>query len=184
MKQRNAMIAVWMALLIAIGAVLAFSMAPGNADDDFVLSPPPKPASGSVRFAPWPQATEVRLVVADLSFHEQSKTGAWSSNPEGTRLTLEQRKVVDRSLFLYRMNKSEADRRIYASCFIPHHFFRYYDKAGRQIGELAVCYCCQGISMNPALRSENIYEEWQFDFEAVEKMLTEMGVPTDVNCDA
>lgn len=183
MKQRNAIIAVWVALFVAIGVVLALSMTPETADDDFVVSPPPKPTLGSAPFAPWPEAAEVRLFVEDLPLSAQEKTGRWTSRPDGIVLTAAQRAIVDQSVHLYRMTKREADRRLLAACFIPHHFFRYYDKAGRQIGELSVCYCCQGILMEPALRPASIYEEWQFDFPRVEKMLHEMGVRTDISCD-
>jgi hypothetical protein len=181
MKQRSTIIAVWLALFIAIGVVLAQAMT-DTAGDDFVLSPPPEPTAGSAHFRVWPQATEVRLFVEDLSFDEQRRTGAWTSRPEGILLTANQRKIVDSSIYLNKMTKREAEKRMFAACFVPHHFFRYYDRAGRQIGELQICYCCAGIAMNPALRPESIYEEWQFDFDAVEKMLKEMGVPTDVNC--
>jgi hypothetical protein len=182
MKSRNAVIAMWTALLVAIGLVLALAAAPNAADEDFVVSPPLEPTAGSVAVKPWPEANEVRLVVADLSFEEQAKTGAWTSRPEGVVLTPRQRAIVDESVHLYRMTKKEADHRAYAGCFIPHHFFRYFDKSGRQIGELQICYCCQGIAMEPALRPSDIYDEWQFDFPKVERMLHEMGVSTDINC--
>ena len=182
MKNRNAIFAIWMALFVAIGLVLALAIAPGEAEEDFILSPPIQPTAGSVPITPWPDASEVRLIVADLSFEDQAKRGAWTSRPEGVVLTSQQRAIVDKSVHLYRMTKKEADNRAYVDCFIPHHFFRYYDKSGRQIGELQICYCCQGNAMEPALRPTDIYDEWQFDFPRVEKMLHEMGVSTDINC--
>lgn len=183
MTQRNATIAVWAALLVAIGLILTLAMTSRADEDNFVLSPPPKPTAGSVPFAPWPEAAEVRLFVEDLSIDEQRRTGTWTSRPNGIRLTADQRAIVDQSVHLYRMTKREAGKRAIVGCFIPHHFFRYYDKAGRQIGELQICYCCQGIAMEPAIRPVSIYDEWQFDFPRVEKMLHEMGVPTDISCD-
>lgn len=184
MKQRNAMIAVWTALLLSVGVALSLAMGSGVSDDEFVLSPPSKPSAGATLVRPWPQASEVRLFVEDLSYDEQKRTGNWTSRPAGIRLTKAQRDIVDGSVFLHRLTKKEWAKRVYTACFIPHHFFRYYDGSGRQIGEIQVCYCCQGIDMAPALRRIDSYDEWQFDFARVEKMLIEMGVSTDINCEA
>lgn len=187
MNNRNAMIAVWAALLIAIGAGLSLSMTGSDrsgidhAGND-LLRGEARGVSTAVR--PWPEATEVRLFVEDLSYDERERTGAVMSNPKGVTLTAAQRATLDRSVTLYRMTPQEYEDYAIAACFIPHHFFRYYDKSGRQLGELSVCYCCGGIGFSPTFRKIRDDENWQFDFDAVEKMLKEIGVPTDVNCDA
>ncbi|MBU7587921.1 MAG: hypothetical protein KAF42_01770 [Sphingopyxis terrae] len=183
MKQRSAMIAVGTALLLSVGVVLSLAMGSEVSGDEYIMSPPSRPSAGATPVRPWPQAAEVRLFVEDLSYDDQEKMGKWTSRPEGIRLTKAQRDILDGSVFFYRLTKKEWAERVHAACFIPHHFFRYYDGSGRQLGEIQVCYCCQGVGMTPALRRTDSYDEWQFDFPRVEKMLHEMGVRTDLNCD-
>lgn len=36
--------------------------------------------------------------------------------------------------------------------------------------------------MAPALRATDAYDEWQFDFERVKKMLEGMNIPTNIHC--
>lgn len=185
MKQRNAMIAVWAAMLIAISVTLSLSSMPsGRATVETPVDEEPGPRGTTTAIRPWPEATEVRLFVEDLSYDERERTGATMSNPKGVVLNAAQRATLDRSVTLYRMTVKEYATAVSAACFIPHHFFRYYDSGGRQVGELAVCYCCKGVSLAPAFRPLRRAEEWQFDYDAVGKMLKEMGVSTDVNCDA
>ena len=182
MKQRNAMIAVWTALLLSMGVSLSLATGSSASDEEFVASPPSKPSLGAAPVRPWPHASEVRLFVADLSYDEQKRTGNWTSRPEGIRLTAAQRAIIDESVFLHRLTKQEWSKRVYTACFVPHHFFRYYDRSGRQLGEIQICYCCQGIDTAPALRATDAYDEWQFDFERVHKMLEGMNIPTNINC--
>jgi len=122
------------------------------------------------------------VFVEDIPFDEFERTGKNMSKPDGIVLTKSQRAVLDKAVHLYRMTPKEYENNAVVGCFIPHHFFRYYDKKGRQIGEMAVCYCCGGIEFSPAIKWLRPEEEWQFEFEGVEQMLKEMGVPTDVNC--
>ncbi|ALJ15779.1 hypothetical protein LH19_23130 [Sphingopyxis macrogoltabida] len=179
------MVAVWTALLIAVGIALSLSaMKSGRTDFESPVGEEPGPRGTTTAIRPWPEATEVRLFVEDVSYDERARTGVTMSNPKGVVLNAVQRATLDRSVTLYRMTAKEYANAVSAACFIPHHFFRYYDKSGRQLGELAVCYCCGGVDFSPAFRNLRRNEEWQFDFDAVEKMLKEMGVPTEVNCDA
>lgn len=184
MNQRSTIVAVWTALLVAVGIALSLSMAGSDrAGIEPAVSEQPTRGARGVKAAvrPWPEATEVRLFVEDLSYDERERTGATMSNPKGVALTATQRATLDESVTLYRMTAKEYGDYA-AACFIPHHFFRYYDTSGRRLGELSVCYCCDGIEFSPAFQQLCPEEEWQFDFDGVEKMLKEMGVPTDVNC--
>lgn len=124
----------------------------------------------------------MRLFVEDLSYEERKRTGTTMSNPKGVVLNAAQRATLDKSVTLYRMTPEEYENAAYAACFIPHHFFRYYDSNGRQLGELAVCYCCRGIRLPSTFREIRNDEEWRFDYEAVKKMLEGMSIPTNVHC--
>ena len=176
MKQRNAAIAVWMALLIALAVTLSLTL--GSAGPGIEA----KGGGATTAIHPWPEAAEVRVFVEDIPFDESQRTGKNMSKPDGIALTKSQRATLDKAVHLYRMTPKEYANSAMVGCFIPHHFFRYYDRSGRQLGELAVCYCCGGIEFSPAIKQLRPEEEWQFDFDGVEKMLKEIGVPTDVNC--
>jgi hypothetical protein len=72
-----------------------------------------------------------------------------------------------------------------ASCFIPHHFFRYYDHSGRQIGEISVCFCCAGIEMEPSaslhLRPKQRFE---VDYGKLKLLVSSWGERTDIQCES
>lgn len=106
------------------------------------------------------------------------------NDPDGILLTAGQKAILDRSVHRYRAKPSEMGKYAMPACFVPHHFFRYYDKGGRQIGELAVCYCCGDIRVTPYSYGPNGdgSEVWDFDYDGVKKMLKEMDVPTDIDC--
>ncbi|WP_411341733.1 hypothetical protein V6U71_07885 [Sphingopyxis sp. J-6] len=177
MKRANPLYAVFAALTVAIGITLSAVI--GTA----ALQSHPEESQGvMIDVKPWPEATHVRVFVKDISYDEFERTGKNMSNPEGVLLSATQRAILDKSVHLYRMTPNELENNAVAGCFIPHHFFRYYDARGRQLGELAVCYCCMGIEFSPALKSLESDEEWRFDFPAVKKMLDEMRIPTNVNC--
>lgn len=182
MKQRNAKIAVWTALLIAVGITLSLSAMNAGPADKAAAGTLSRDRGTTTAIRPWPEATEVRLFVEDLSYDERERTGATMSNPKGVLLNAAQRATLDKSVTLYRMTPEEYENAAYAACFIPHHFFRYYDSNGRQLGELAVCYCCRGISLPSTFREIREDEEWRFDYEAVKKMLEGMNIPTNVHC--
>ena len=48
---------------------------------------------------------------------------------------------------LIKVHRIEPDRLV-AMCFVPHHFFRYYDRSGKVVGELRVCFCCAGVGQS------------------------------------
>lgn len=177
LRRRNPLYAICVALTVAIGVTLATVIGPVERQN-----PSPESQGVVIDVKPWPEATQVRVFVEDISYDEFERTGKNMSNPDGVLLNAEQRAVLDKSVHLYRMTPKELENNWVAGCFIPHHFFRYYDARGRQLGELAVCYCCMGVEFSPAFRSLRSNEEWRFDFDAVKAMLDDMRIPTDVNC--
>lgn len=69
----------------------------------------------------------------------------------------------------------------YAACFVPHHFFRIYDAAGKMLGEIAVCFCCQGIQATPARPvPENM--DLGADYQALAALVRELGSTPRRDC--
>lgn len=128
----------------------------------------------------WPEATEVRLFVEDMPYDQAEASGKTMTNPAGTRLTKAQRAILDTALRRHRMTEEESNW--VAACFVPHHFFRYYDAGGNKLGELALCYCCKGVSPSsyfPALRYDEI---WEFDYDRIKAMMAAMGISSQAQC--
>lgn len=70
-----------------------------------------------------------------------------------------------------------------AACFIPHHFFRYYNKAGKQIGELQVCFCCAGVEQSGASDVHLTKDQTlSADFTRLKAFVQSLGEPTNVQC--
>ncbi len=127
----------------------------------------------------WPEAASVRLFVEDIPYDEIGPNGNGMSNPAGVLLTKAQQKFVSNAM----TRDTYSDYRAVVACFIPHHFFRFYDVGGKQIGELQVCYCCGGVSLAQAKYSLADKQVWGFDYEGVAKMMAEMGISSKVQCE-
>ncbi|CAN5844507.1 hypothetical protein BH11PSE1_BH11PSE1_00190 [soil metagenome] len=69
----------------------------------------------------------------------------------------------------------------YAACFVPHHFFRMYDASGRMIGEIAVCFCCQGVQAKPALPIPSEMD-LSADYKALAALVQELGSTPRADC--
>jgi hypothetical protein len=71
-----------------------------------------------------------------------------------------------------------------AACFVPHHFFRYYDESGKQVGEISVCFCCAGVEASEGAKisigSDQILSA---DYSMIKALVLRLGEPTDVLCD-
>jgi len=74
--------------------------------------------------------------------------------------------------------------RAFAACFIPHHFFRYFDDSGKLVGELALCFCCAGVQQSEG-SSVRLSEDQMLvaDFRKLESFVASLGERTDVLCD-
>lgn len=183
MKQRNALIAVWTALLVAIAVALGAGLQAPNSGTPELVSSTAELKPGQRRpMIIAPEAVEVRLFVEGRSQDNPARVAELMKDGDGILLTAKQRARLDRSVFRYRMTRREFENNAIAGYFIPHHFFRYYDTAGKQVGELAVCYCCRGVDVTPAGWSLGDDEEWEFDYAGIEQMLKEMNVPVDIDC--
>ena len=98
----------------------------------------------------------------------------------GPKLNEKQRAKLQSIVFIETV---DPDREMTA-CFVPHHWFRYFDAKGNQIGEVAVCFCCFQVSIDPApasaYSSDHIVSG---DMQKLEKLVHELGQPTNIACD-
>ena len=127
----------------------------------------------------YPTAERVNLLIRDKY---DEKRGEYSSNPIGVDLTNAQRTQLEDSfkkIVIVRPAGIGYPVGSEAACFIPHHFFRYYDATGMKIGEIKICFCCAGGSATPSLADD---QGVFFDVDAIEQLVEEMKLPTDGNC--
>lgn len=129
---------------------------------------------------PYPDAVTVRLFVQG---GRNADGGARFVEPAGRLLTDGQRRSIEATV----SNASYTGNNDTAACFIPHHFVRYYDAAGAQVGEIAICFCCAGVSASPDVLGPRAagaeYNLLEFDFDALKAIIQGMGLRTDFDCE-
>lgn len=181
---------------VLVSAVLACVIGLGACDP--VPSPAPAPRA-EVASEPWvpavtrdetvrlfPEAASVWLRVHDGGYTEGGER--IYSNPDGVHLTEAQRDRVD-AAFIKRVTVApergqppEGEIAVAAACFIPHHFFEYRDDTGEVLGEVAVCFCCEGAQVSPYPVTSGEAASLIEDVAALKVLVTDMGLPTDVDC--
>ena len=126
---------------------------------------------------PFPNAGEVRLFVET---DYDAKSEPIYSKPRGRILTASQRAEFESLIAVHTISPDE----MFAACFIPHHFFRYFDETGRQVGEVQVCFCCAGVQQS---NGSNVrLTEGQMlvaDWGKLHSFITALGERTDVQCE-
>jgi hypothetical protein len=124
----------------------------------------------------FPEANQTRLFV-ETDIDQQGK--ATFNKPQGLVLSAEQRKAFESLIKIHTIAPDD----VFAACFIPHHFFRYYNKSGKVIGEFAVCFCCSGVEQSGASNirlSKN--RMLSADFRKLEAFVRSLGERTDMQC--
>ena len=73
---------------------------------------------------------------------------------------------------------------VVAGCFVPHHFFRYYDAQDRLLGEVAVCFCCLGVAAYNAPPDNSRVSEvpMDADYNVIAKIVKEVGEEPEMGC--
>ena len=134
---------------------------------------------------PFPEAKEVRLFV-DTGKTNRDRNVVYA-RPNGRKLTAGQRNDFERLLRIETPINvpADSDYWLVTSCFIPHHFFRYYDGSGHQIGEISVCFCCAGIEIEPST-SLGLKDRQRFevDYVKLKSLVSSWGERTDIQCDS
>ncbi len=129
------------------------------------------------RINPYPRAVRVNLLVGDIGGSDLRL----STNPSGIDLNQEQIKELTASL--QKVTVIEYGNQDSASgCFIPHHFVRYYDNEDKLIGDIELCFCCEGIMAYPSVINDTKAQYLEADYERLKRMMKDMDVPTDVDC--
>jgi hypothetical protein len=125
---------------------------------------------------PFPNASEIRLFV-QVDYDKNSGEPILK-NATGVALSAADRAQFEDTLKIVPIPDEMT------ACFVPHHFFRYFDRSGKQVGEVAVCFCCAGARASGSDRLEGRADEMlSADFQALEKVILELGEPTQVLCD-
>jgi hypothetical protein len=121
------------------------------------------------------QASQVRLFV-NTSYDSDGMPAY--SEPKGRALSGAQRKAFEATLQIDPIPDE------LAACFIPHHFFRYYDSQGKEIGQISVCFCCNGAQVSGASGIAIGPDQWlSADYDKLEQFVKSLDLPTDVQCD-
>ena len=135
---------------------------------------------------PFPEASEVRLLVGEPEYTLRDGVPIHPGKP-GRLLTPEQRRQFEALLkVLTPVDLSPQESREFgamAACFIPHHFFQYFDARGHQIGEIAVCFCCGGIEMAPDRLNLKDDRVFSVNYAKLEPLVQSWGERTNIDCD-
>lgn len=145
----------------------------------------PDPSNAATPFAtpfkdrrvtnPFPQATQLRLFV-EVGYTKAGKPIL--SKAQGIPLNATQRKVFEDSL------RVTAAPEYDVMCFIPHHFFRYYDANGKLLGNVSVCFCCDGVAASGSKTLEPPSgATLSANYQQLKKLVAELGEPTDILCE-
>ena len=128
----------------------------------------------------YPMATRVNLLIKNSLLNGPEA----STKPGGVDLTTAERLEFEQSIkksVTVRPAGKDYPGEGADACFIPHHFFRYYDAKGTKIGEVEICFCCTGGAATPSLTKRNDEPE-VFDVERIKALVRKMKLPTDVSC--
>jgi len=157
--------------------VLALALLPGCSSEPVEDFSVPQRVIADIPANPWPEAASVRIFA-----QKPMETGGEMVREEGQLLTVEERRSLEEHIRLISYNRGPES---VAACFIPHHFLRYYDRSGKEIGELSICFCCKGIQdaphTPPAKAAGAGYSEMTFN-EGLEPAVAALGYDTRVDC--
>ena len=166
-------------------ALLAATLAIAGCERKVDSIAQPDPSNAAASFAapfkdrrvtnPFPAATEVRLFV-EVAYTKDNKQIL--SKRKGVLLNAAQRKAFEDSLVITAAPEYDT------MCFIPHHFFRYYDANGKQLGSVSVCFCCDGVAASGSKALEPPTDALlSANYQKLKKLVAALGEPTDVLCD-
>lgn len=118
----------------------------------------------------FPTATEVRLFAWDF-------TGVSGKPeqiaPEGVKLTNAEIASLRKVVWF-----AEEPRAV-ASCCIPRHSFKFYDKSRKTIGELRVCFECYCASIDGEAPPKETHTWVDWDMAKMKKIVLNHGIATD-----
>lgn len=152
--------------LVALAACSQGAVEPAQTGEQVLIA--------SAAVAPYPDAVEVRLFVS---------TPAGTEQVEARKLSLPERQAFEQTL---KLNNYDRGPEYAAACFVPHHFFRYFDAAGKQVGEISVCFCCGGTASTPNIAAPlpkgATYQELGVKYDALETLLKSWDIESEIGC--
>ena len=156
-------------LFVAIGFMMAGCGPEPVAESAIPNVAPTRPVNN-----PFPQATEMRLFV-ETARDAGGRPVFGMAN--GRKLSSKQRQAFEASLIVEPLPDSVD------ACFIPHHFFRYFDAKGRKVGQVSVCFCCSGVAVSDG---SNIVvgkdQQVGADYTKLEAFVRSLGESTEAQC--
>lgn len=132
------------------------------------------------RPAVFPEGESVQLFydVSDLSPVPADTKWHRFAIRAGPRLNADQRRRLESAISFRPVDPSEE----FAACFVPHHFFRYFDSSGNETGSVAICFCCGGAKLSSDGPGWGGKETDEVDWDKISTIVTELGVPTNLGC--
>ena len=116
---------------------------------------------------------EVRAYVYDytqekdrMALLKGGKLHAGIINKGGAKLSDEQVERLKEAI------RSSKERVPGAFCYMPHHGFVFFNKQGRPMGHIELCFQCGNVDSSPRGLPER---EW--DWKAIRKLLEELKIP-------
>lgn len=125
---------------------------------------------------PYPKAVRAELYVAEFDYPD-GDTKVVSREWSHKALTPAQLAQIESNILRRHPDLNGA----VAACCDPHHFIRYYDKKGLQVGEVAICFCCGCVRTMPIVQRMEA-QEIAFRREEMKALMQRLGVPIDVGC--
>jgi hypothetical protein len=131
-----------------------------------------------LRSAEFPDGETVQLYydVSDLPPQQSDDRTHGYPVRAGPRLNADQRQRLEAAVSYRPIEPNEA----FAGCFIPHHFFKYFDSSGKETGSVSVCFCCGGARLSSDSPGSGSTEE--IDYDEIQAIVTELGISTDLGC--
>jgi hypothetical protein len=161
-------------LLVILGILAIANAAAQNEPSPVAPPPPPKPDFAPIP-ANWPGMAyaEVRAYLYNPDQNqenliiEQGKLHPQVLNPDGVKLDTIQ---IERLLTILR-HKSP-DEGVSACLFLPHHGIVFYDREGKSVAHVSVCFLCEIGIAEP--RNHPMGTK---DFAALERLVRDLGLP-------
>lgn len=162
----------WIPVLVAAFIMCGCAPEGAAAVEDAAYSEPVLLSSRKVQ--PYAEAAQVKLFVTD----------AVDQLAEARTLSPLERTAFEQTL---QLDDYDHAPEAVAACFVPHHFLRYYDDKGVQIGEFQVCFCCGSTLSAPnisaPLSKGATHQVLNVDFEALADLLKSWSIESKIGCD-
>lgn len=166
-------------LLVTLGLLAIASAAAQDAASPVAPPAPPKQESESAPSTDWPgvEYAEVRAYLYNPPETRRNRILSNGKlhpavvNPEGIKLDAARVKQLLQATYHRQPDRSGS------GCFLPHHGFVFYDRDGKAVADLSICFVCTRAEGRPY--SETI----QWDMALLAQLIRDLGLPVFKDCD-